>query len=158
MSGASDTPPEAELESVIAQASAVAVEGRALLIEGEPGAGKSSLALALIARGARLIGDDAVRVSRAQTDTEARLIASPPPNIEGLIEVRGVGLVARPLAPPAPVALVLALAQQTDRLPETLAMRSWLSCSVPVLPFTPGSTAPAERALAALELHGLPLS
>ena len=42
------------------QATAVEIGGRALLIEGPPGSGKSSLALALIDRGARLIGDDSV--------------------------------------------------------------------------------------------------
>ncbi len=39
--------------SLVMQASAVAIAGRALLIEGPPGSGKSALALALIDRGAR---------------------------------------------------------------------------------------------------------
>jgi len=39
------------------QATAVAINGRAVLIEGPPGAGKSTLALALIDRGAVLVGD-----------------------------------------------------------------------------------------------------
>lgn len=144
-----------ESESFIVQASGVAIGARAVLIEGEPGAGKSSLALALIGRGAQLIGDDAVRLSRGEGDRAARLIASPPPNIEGLIEVRGVGLITRALAPPTPLALVLSLTARTERLPEVLDHRAWLGCSVPVLPFAPGTIAPAERALAALELHGL---
>ena len=42
------------------QATCVAIEGRGLMIEGSPGSGKSSLALALIDRGAMLIGDDGV--------------------------------------------------------------------------------------------------
>ena len=54
------------------QASAVAINGRALLIEGEPGAGKSSLALALIDRGAQLIGDDGVALRRVGCE-EARV-------------------------------------------------------------------------------------
>lgn len=142
-------------KSQIVQASAVAIDGRCVLIEGDPGAGKSSLALALIARGAQLIGDDAVRLSRSAADGRGHLIASPPPNIEGLIEVRGVGLLTRALAPPTPLALVLSLTSRTERLPEALDHRTWLGCSVPVLPFAPGTIAPAERALAALELHGL---
>ena len=144
--------------SQIVQASAVALDGRAVLIEGEPGAGKSSLALALIARGAQLIGDDAVTVSRSAAGGAAHLIASPPPRIEGLIEVHGVGLITRPLAPPTPLALILVLAARAERLPEALETRSWFGCAVPVLPFVPGSIAPAERACAALELHGLALS
>ncbi|MEO1730804.1 MAG: HPr kinase/phosphatase C-terminal domain-containing protein [Pseudomonadota bacterium] len=148
-----DTP-----DSVILQASAVAIEGRALLIEGEPGMGKSSLALALIDRGAQLIGDDGVTVARAADDTQSRLIASAPPNIKGLLEVRGVGLVRFAVSPPVPVALILSLSDaETERLPETIGCRDILSCAIPTLPFHPGSLAPAERAKAALRLHGLAL-
>jgi hypothetical protein len=137
---------------IVLQASAVAIEGRALLMIGPPGTGKSSLALALIERGAGLIGDDAVTL----TPKGARLIASPPPNIAGLIEVRGVGLVRLPLAPPAPVALMLELgAGPGERLPDALPRREIAGISVPVLAFDPGTIAPAERALWALRHHGL---
>ena len=134
-------------------ASAVALEGRALLIEGPPGSGKSSLALALIERGAGLIGDDAVTLERAG-DT---LLASPPPNIAGLIELRGIGLVRLPPAAPAPVALILDLgAPAGERLPEApLPQRMITGVAVPVLAFDPGTIAPAERALWALRLHGI---
>ena len=71
------------------QASAVAINGRALVLEGAPGVGKSSLALALIERGAMLIGDDGVTLVRDGDGESARLLAVPPPNIEGLLEVRG---------------------------------------------------------------------
>ena len=143
-------------DSVILQASAVSIDGRALLIEGEPGIGKSSLALALIDRGAQLIGDDGVTLTLAAGETQSRLIASASPNIEGLIEVRGVGLVRFAVSQPAPVALILMLSQtETERLPETLGCRNLLGCAIPALPFHPGTLAPAERAKAALRLHGL---
>lgn len=137
----------------VMQASAVAIAGRALLIEGPPGSGKSSLALALIARGARLIGDDAVTL----TPSEGMLIAGPPPNIAGLIEVRGVGLARLDVAPPAPVALILTLGGPPPRrLPETpLPFREIAGVAVPVLAFDPGPVASAERAQWALRLHGL---
>lgn len=135
------------------QATAVAIDGRALLIEGPPGSGKSSLALALIDRGAGLIGDDAVLLTAAGE----RLIAAPPPNIAGLLEVRGVGLVEVPPAPPAPVALILTLGGPVpERLPETpLPTRTLAGIPVPVLSFAPGPLAPASRAQWALRLHGL---
>lgn len=144
------------MTALVHQASAVVVEGRALLIEGPPGSGKSSLALALIEQGAGLIGDDAVTIA-ADGD---RLIASPPPNIAGLIEVRGVGLVRLELAPPAPVALILALGGPPPaRLPETpLPTRVIAGIAVPVLAFDPGTIVPAARALWALRLHGLAFS
>jgi len=142
-----------QFASVVIQASAVAINGRAVLIEGPPGSGKSSLALALIDRGAALIGDDAVTLF-AEDD---RLITAPPPNIAGLIELRGVGLARVPVAPPAPVALVLMLGGAApERLPETpLPTRTIAGVAVPVLAFDPGTIAPAPRAEWALRLHGL---
>lgn len=141
------------MTALVHQASAVVIEGRALLIEGPPGSGKSSLALALSEQGAGLIGDDAVTLA-ADGD---RLIASPPPNIAGLLEVRGVGLARLELAPPAPVALILALGgPRPARLPDTpLPTRVIAGIAVPVLAFDPGTIAPAPRALWALRLHGL---
>lgn len=142
------------------QASAVAIGGRALLIEGPPGSGKSSLALALIDRGAGLIGDDAVTLMRTGTHMGDVLMASPPPNIAGLIELRGIGIVQVPVATPAPVALVLELGAARDttlgeRLPETpLPRRAIGGVTVPVLRFDPGTIAPAQRAEWALALHG----
>lgn len=137
----------------VMQASAVAIAGRALLIEGPPGSGKSSLALALIDRGAGLIGDDAITLRREG----AALIVHPPPNIAGLIELRGIGLVRLPVAAPAPAALILTLGGAVPaRLPDTpLPRRDVLEVEVPVLAFDPGPLAAAQRAEWALRLHGL---
>lgn len=139
---------------IVMQAGAVAIGGRALLIEGPPGAGKSSLALALIDRGAGLIGDDGVTLTAT---ADGLLIAAPPPNIAGLIEVRGVGLVRVPPAPPAPVALILALGGSApERLPHApLPARVIAGVPIPVLAFDPGPIAPALRAEWALRVHGL---
>lgn len=141
------------MSPVVLQASAVAIAGRALLIEGPPGTGKSSLALSLIDRGAELIGDDGVTLTR----DGAVLVASPPPNIAGLVELRGIGLARLPLAQPAPVALILTLGgPPAARLPDApLPTRSLGGVAVPVLAFDPGALAPALRAEWALRLHGL---
>jgi len=86
-----------------------------------------------------------------------RLIASPPPNIAGLLEVRGVGLARLPVAPPAPVALILTLGgPPPPRLPEIpLPTREIAGLAVPVLAFDPAPLAPAARAAWALAMHGL---
>ncbi|NBB23826.1 serine kinase [Porphyrobacter sp. SLTP] len=141
------------MSETVIQASAVVIGGRALLIEGPPGSGKSSLALALVDRGAGLIGDDGVTL----TVEDDVLIASPPPHIAGLMEVRGVGLVTLPVAPPAPVALILQLGGPvSERLPETpLARRIINGVAVPILGFDSGTIAPAPRAEWALAMHGL---
>jgi HPr kinase/phosphorylase len=141
-----------EGDAIVVQASAVAIAGRALLIEGPPGSGKSSLALALVDRGAGLIGDDAVSLAREG----GSLIAGPPPNIAGLIEIRGIGLVSLPLATPAPVALILTLGgPEGERLPQASEQRMIAGLAIPVLPFFPGAIAPAARAEWALQFHGL---
>ncbi len=139
--------------SLVMQVSAVAIAGRALLIEGPPGSGKSALVLALIDRGAGLIGDDAVTLTSA---ANGQLIASPPPNITGLLELRGIGLARLPVAEPTPVALILTLGgARGERLPDTLPQRVIAGVNVPVLAFDPGTIAPAARAEWALTMHGL---
>lgn len=137
--------------SLIMQASVVAIGGRALAIEGPPGSGKSSLALALIDRGAQLIGDDAVTLTRHGD----AVMAGPPPNIAGLIEVHGVALIELPVAPPTPLALILTLGAGIERQPDIVPLRDILGASVPCLPFAPGAIAPAARAEWALARHGL---
>lgn len=135
---------------ILRQSTAVAVGGRALLIEGPPGAGKSSLALALIDRGATLIGDDGVALRR---DGD-RLILAPPPATEGLIELRGIGLVSLPTTA-APAGLLLRLDEDPVRLPDTLRTVRIEEIEVPCLPFDTRNPAAAVRAEHALALHGL---
>jgi serine kinase of HPr protein (carbohydrate metabolism regulator) len=132
------------------QASCVAVGGRAVLVEGPPGSGKSSLALALIDRGATLVGDDGVLLERRG----ARLWALPPPTIEGLLEIRNVGLVRLPAAA-APVALVLRLAGDAPRHVERAEMIELAGATLPLIRLWPGTPALPLRAEWALAMHGL---
>lgn len=100
-------PPSSTVPVATLHASAVAVDGRGLLILGASGAGKSGLALRMMALGARLVADDRVAVERRG---EA-LVASAPPVLRGVIEARGIGLLnAESLAEAA-----LALAVDLDR-------------------------------------------
>lgn len=131
---------------------AVACGGRVILIEGPPASGKSSLALALIDRGAQLISDDGVALER-QGD---RLVASPPPRATGLLEVRGVGLVAFPLAAPGAVALVIRLAAEAPRFVENPDSVTYEGVSVPLIRLWPDSPVLALRAETALRQWGMP--
>lgn len=137
---------------ILLQASAVAIDGRALLIDGQPGSGKSTLALELIDRGARLIGDDGVKLSRNGNI----IIASPPPNITGLIEIRGVGLASLP-SMSAPLTLGLSLVADTPRIPESVDRRELLGLEIPWLPMLQSARALPLRAEWALRQHGLAL-
>lgn len=130
---------------------AVAIGGRALLIGGPPGSGKSSLALALIDRGAGLIGDDGI----ALEERGGVLWAAPAPATAGLIELRNVGIVTL-RATAAPVSLVLDLREDAPRFVETAERMVLAERSVPRLAFDPRGPAAAVRAEYALALHGDP--
>ncbi|MCV2864016.1 HPr kinase/phosphorylase [Albidovulum sediminicola] len=100
-----------------------------MLILGPSGSGKSALALQLMALGCTLVADDGVRV-------EARggqALASAPEAIRGMIEARGVGLLAAETAPAAAVVLAVDLSQEeTERLPPHRDIVI-AECVVPVL-------------------------
>lgn len=138
-------------EAEVFAATGVAIDGRALLLTGAPGSGKSTLAAKLIDRGAVLIGDDAVSL----TVDHNRLIASPPPNIAGKLELRNIGIVKLPIAS-APVALVLELSDDAPRFVDHAAGTHILGQEIPTLSFDPAIAAAAIRAEKALELFGLP--
>ncbi len=137
------------MSSVPHQASCVAIGGRGLLIEGPPGSGKSSLALALIDRGATLVGDDGVLLELRG----GRLWALPPPNIAGLLEIRNVGLATLPAAA-VPVALVVRLDPAAPRQPEGAEQVVLAGASVPLIRLWPDTPALPLRAEWALALHG----
>jgi serine kinase of HPr protein (carbohydrate metabolism regulator) len=137
------------MSAVPHQASCVSIGARGVVIEGPPGSGKSSLALALIDRGATLVGDDGVLLEMRG----GRLWALPPPSIAGLVEIRNVGLVTMP-AQAAPVALVLRLERAAPRLPEGVEHAVLAGVNVPLIRLWPDTPALPLRAEWALALHG----
>ena len=137
-------------EVSLRQFTAVAIDGRALLIEGPPGCGKTSLALALIDRGAMLISDDGVALSVK----DGSLIASPPSATAGKIEIRNVGIATLP-ATEAQVALLLSVDPGAPRFVEQAEQREVQGLAIPVVAFSLGNPADPIRAEYALSIHGL---
>lgn len=89
--------------------SCVSKAGHAILVVGPPGSGKSDLTLRLLSHGFELVADDQVDVEDG--------IASSPPEIAGLLEARGVGIVRLPYRIRARLALIVELDRKSDRLP-----------------------------------------
>ncbi|HET7333888.1 MAG TPA: HPr kinase/phosphatase C-terminal domain-containing protein [Rhizomicrobium sp.] len=87
-----------------------------VLLLGESGSGKSDLVLRLIGRGAILVADDRTELY-ADDD---KLMARCPAALAGLIEVRGLGIVALPHAAQAHIVLVADLGPHDaiSRLPD----------------------------------------
>ncbi|UUX51828.1 HPr kinase/phosphatase C-terminal domain-containing protein [Nisaea acidiphila] len=125
---------------------AVAVEGRAVLLRGPSGSGKSDLALRLIENGAQLVADDQTRLVRES----GRLVASAPDTIAGQLEVRGVGIVPVDNVRRAPLDLVIDMVppEQVERYPEAGSC-TYLEITVPLLALSPfEASTPAKVRLA----------
>jgi serine kinase of HPr protein (carbohydrate metabolism regulator) len=140
------------LSSETVHATAVAIGGRAVLLGGRPGRGKSDLALRLIDRGATLISDDYTHVRRV----DGRGIAAAPPAILGKIEVRAVGIVELETAQDVPVALFVDLDAEPPRLPEPGESRMVAGVAIPVAHLAGLEPSAPLKVEAALRLFGLP--
>ena len=139
------------MTGVLHQATCVAIGGRGVLIEGRPGSGKSSLALALIDRGAVLVGDDGVLLE-PEGDC---LLTSPAPAIAGKLEVRNVGLLTFPTLSRIPVALLIGLDPAATRFRDAPAWLDRAGVGIPAISLWPDSPFLALRAEWALRTYGL---
>jgi hypothetical protein len=100
-------------KTTIAHGSCVALKSAGVLLLGDSGSGKSDLALRLIHEGWRLVADDRTVLSLAK----GGITAAAPTTIKGLLEVRGLGIVAQP-AQAARLMLVVQLGREGPRLPQ----------------------------------------
>ncbi len=126
-------------------ATSVAADGRAVLITGPSGAGKSDLALRLVDRGFALVSDDQTVIRRVG----GRLVASAPPTIAGKLEVRGIGIVEMDSVTDIPVALLVELTSDIQRMPDDGNARDLLGLPVPAVRIdASAASAPAKVSLA----------
>jgi len=102
------------MRTINIHASCIAVGKQGVLLLGDSGAGKSDLALRLIDDGAMLVSDDRTELYVSRGMLHARA----PKSIAGLLEVRGLGIVALPFAKSAPLGLAVKLGAQPKRLPD----------------------------------------
>lgn len=135
------------------QCSAVAIDGRGVVLAGAPGTGKSDLALRLIASGAELIGDDAIEVAVV----DGRLVGSPVSGAAGRMMIAGIGPVAMEThAAAVPLALYVLLDHarlRGDRLPALDAWEVQPCHWLPRIALDAGPAAP-DKVRLALRLWG----
>lgn len=139
-------------------ATCIAIDGKAALLLGPSGSGKSDLGLRLIHSRllvagrpvtAHLVADDQV-VLEAQP---GRLIARPPASLAGLCEVRGLGILRLPHRAEADVTLAIKLTspQDIERLPDRKQHFQVLQHRLPLVHLAPfEASAPLKVALALL--------
>lgn len=134
-------------------ASAIAAGPHGLLITGASGAGKTTLALEMIALGADLVADDRVCV---QPGTDGLLWMSAPPAGAGLIELRGFGLLRLAARPRAALRLIADLDRaEADRLPRRRErVLSGIACPVMLCKGRPGLAAALSCVLKAEDWPG----
>jgi serine kinase of HPr protein (carbohydrate metabolism regulator) len=134
----------------------VALGGRAALLRGPPGSGKSDLALRFLFQEMRasagrhacaLVADDQVQLERLGS----RLVARAPAAIRGKIEVRGLGILEVGALTEAELVLAVDLvpAAEVERMPEEDTTVELLGVAVSYLRLAPfEASAPIKLALA----------
>lgn len=142
------------LSSETVHASCVVKDGRAILISGRSGTGKSDLALRLIDRGAQLVSDDYTVVKRVK----GRLVATAPANIAGRMEVRGLGILDFEAAGEAPVCLAVDLGRELERMPVANEQVSIAGVKIPLIGVNSLEASAPVKVELALARFGLPLS
>ncbi|HEX3412364.1 MAG TPA: serine/threonine protein kinase [Stellaceae bacterium] len=145
-----------QTDPILVHGTAIAIDGRAVLLRGPSGAGKSDLALRLIDGGARLVADDQVELRRAGE----RVLVTAPAALAGLIEIRGVGILRVEAVSEATLALLVNLvpSMEIDRLPETRCedVLGVAAPSIALSPFEASAAAKLRLALRALSALSLP--
>ena len=139
------------LSSENLHASTVALNGKAVLISGPSGSGKSDLALRLLDRDFTLVSDDRTILRK----TDDKLLASAPDTIRGKLEVRGVGIVEVDSISDVPVALVVELTSDIQRLPDDDRERQIMGIGIPMISVDATTASAPSKISLALDLLGL---
>ena len=143
--------PGPRLSAETLHCSTVAKDGRAVLITGPSGSGKSDLTLRLLDREFTLVSDDQTIIKKHGD----RLIASAPPTIAGKLEIRGIGIVDIERLENAPVALLVELTGEFARMPDDSRERPILGVRLPLVSIDAMAASAPSKVEIALDRMGL---
>ena len=143
--------PGPRLSAETLHCSTVAKDGRAVLITGPSGSGKSDLTLRRLDRGFTLVSDDQTIIKKHGD----RLIASAPPTIAGKLEIRGIGIVDIERLENAPVALLVELTGEFARMPDDSRERPILGVRLPLVSIDAMAASAPSKVEIALDRMGL---
>ena len=103
-----------EKDRIVLHSTTVDISGRGISIIGDSGAGKSSLAIKLIAMGAKLVSDDMTSMEIVGE----KILLTRPKEVPLAIEARGIGLLSVPLIKGSELFYFVKLGQHSmERLP-----------------------------------------
>jgi serine kinase of HPr protein (carbohydrate metabolism regulator) len=139
------------LSSENLHASTVARDGRAVVIVGPSGSGKSDLALRMLDLGFTLVSDDRTIVRIC----DAKLISSAPDTIKGKLEIRGLGIFEMENVADVPVALMVELRSDIERLPDDGQTRLILGTAIPLINVDAMTALAPSKVALALDRLGL---
>lgn len=131
-------------------ASLIAYQGMGILITGPSGSFKTTLAIEAMQLGAKFIADDRVQF----TLISGMLMGGPPKGMQGVLEIRGVGLFRLPdTATQQVIHCVIDLSdpQSIERLPATQLKTEILGISVPMMRMAPPPHTSAAVMLSAVK-------
>lgn len=133
-------------------ATCIDLDQKGILLLGKSGSGKSDLALRLIQnKGAKLVADDRVDIC----EKDGLLVAGCPENISGLLEVRGIGIMAMPCKKQTSVVLAVELTASRSDI-ERLPLEEFITLcgiSVPLLKLYPFDCSAPEKLV--IKLHAM---
>lgn len=160
--------------AMVLHATAIALDGRAILIRGPSGSGKSDLALRCLMRATNqidadrstgrvaLVGDDYVHVAaRPMADAGVTgeagtaLLVSPAPALRGKLEVRGMGILQMPCLEDARVVAIADLVEtdQIERLPSPRPVETIHGVAIPVFQICAFEASAPEKVLLVLSVN-----
>ncbi len=124
---------------------------RGVLIQGPSGSGKSDLALRTLNHGFRLVADDRVLLF----ESKGRLFGRAPSALQGLTEVRGLGIVSVETLRLAEVSLLIecADAKRVERMPE-IGSSLLLGAAIPTMAICPLEASAPAKLCRAIEVLG----